>query len=301
VNAAGLLAAIAAFFGFAAAHQLAAGRRGPARSSAGGVGEPRGEGADGGEPAVAASGGRAVGSPQPRLSSRSAQAALRLGLPERLRRSGLEPRLPLAAVLTAKLAAAACGGLAALAAAPAAPGRTALLVIAGLPIAGFLVPDAMLERAARRRRRRLLAALPDALDLLAVNAGAGRGVPASFAQLAAGEGPLAEEMRVAVAELSCGAPLGIVLGSLRGRVPGPELAALAATIERSRRLGSPIAEQLRRQAAGLRRQGHRAVEEHAARAAPKIQLVVALVLVPSVLLMIAAGLIANAGTLLAGF
>jgi hypothetical protein len=39
----------------------------------------------------------------------------------------------------------------------------------------------------------------------------------------------------------------------------------------------------------------------AARAAPKIQLVVALVLVPSVLLMIAAGLIANADVLLAGF
>ncbi|MGC1167219.1 MAG: DUF4229 domain-containing protein, partial [Solirubrobacterales bacterium] len=43
------------------------------------------------------------------------------------------------------------------------------------------------------------------------------------------------------------------------------------------------------------------VEERAARAAPKIQLVVALVLVPSVLLMIAAGLIANAGSLLSGF
>ncbi len=45
----------------------------------------------------------------------------------------------------------------------------------------------------------------------------------------------------------------------------------------------------------------RHVEESAARAAPKIQLVVALVLVPSVLLMIAAALIANAGVLLAGF
>jgi membrane protein DedA with SNARE-associated domain len=42
-------------------------------------------------------------------------------------------------------------------------------------------------------------------------------------------------------------------------------------------------------------------EERAARAAPKIQLVVALVLVPSVLLMITAGLIAHAGKLLVGF
>ena len=205
-------------------------------------------------------------------------------------------------MLAAKLAGAACGGLAALAAAPAAPGRTALLVAIGLPVAGFLVPDALLEREARRRQRRLLAALPDALDLLAVSAGSGRGPAAGLEQLArAGEGPLAEELRLTVAELSCGMPLGAALRSLRARVPGSELATLVAAIERSRRFGSPLAEQLRRQAGALRRDSRRAVEERAARAAPKIQLVVALVLVPSVLLMIAAGLIANAGTLLAGF
>src|SRR4029079_7759932 len=60
-------------------------------------------------------------------------------------------------------------------------------------------------------------------------------------------------------------------------------------------------EPLRLQAAALRRDARRRLEERAARAAPKIQLVVALVLVPSVLLTIAAGLIANAGTLLQGF
>ena len=155
---------------------------------------------------------------------------------------------------------------------------------------------------ARRRHRRLLAALPDALDLLAVSAGSGRGPAAGLEQLArAGEGPLAEELRLVAAELSCGVPLGAALAALRRRVPGGELATLVAAIERSRRFGSPLAEQLRRQATALRRDSRRAVEERAARAAPKIQLVVALVLVPSVLLMIAAGLIANAGTLLAGF
>jgi len=236
------------------------------------------------------------------LSRRSAGAALRLGLPERLRRAGLEGRVPLSAVLAAKLAAALIGFLAALLIAPAAPGRTSLLAGLAMPVAGFLVPDALLERAARQRRRRLVAALPDALDLLAVSAGSGRGPAAGLEQLAlAGEGPLADELRIAVAELSCGAPLAATLEALRTRVPGGELAALVASIERSRRFGSPLADQLRRQASALRRDSRRAVEERAARAAPKIQLVVALVLVPSVLLMIAAGLIANAGTLLAGF
>jgi tight adherence protein C len=233
---------------------------------------------------------------------RLAVAALRLGLPGRLARAGLASRLPLAAVLLAKLAGVAAGGLAALAAVPAAPGRMSLLVAVGLPLAGFVVPDALLEREAHRRRRRLTGALPDALDLLAVGATSGRGPAAGFAELSRStQGPLGDELRMSVAELSCGRPLSGALESLRARVPGNEMATLCAAIERSRSLGSPLADQLRRQATALRRDQRRAVEERAARAAPKIQLVVALVLVPSVLLMIVAGLIANADALLAGF
>jgi tight adherence protein C len=211
-------------------------------------------------------------------------------------------RLPLPELLPAKIVGAILGGAVALLAAPAAPGRTAILVAIGLPLGGFLAPDVLRERQARRRHRRLVAALPDALDLLAVSAGSGRGPAAGLEQLArAGEGPLAEELRLTLAELSCGTPLSAALRSLRARVPGAEVARLVAAVERSRQLGSPLADQLRRQATALRRDSRREVEDRAARAAPKIQLVVALVLVPSVLLMITAGLIANAGTLLAGF
>jgi tight adherence protein C len=171
-----------------------------------------------------------------------------------------------------------------------------------MPLAGFFVPDALLERRARLRRRRLVASLPDALDLLAVGAASGRSPAAGFAEIArSGVGPLADELRIAVAELECGSPLAEALQALRARVPGNEIATLCAAIERSRRYGSPLADQLRRQSSALRRDQRRLVEEHAARAAPKIQLVVALVLVPSVLLMIAAALIANADVLLAGF
>jgi tight adherence protein C len=215
---------------------------------------------------------------------------------------GRSLRLSLPKLLLAKLAGAGAGLLVALAATPVAPGRTALLVLVGMPVAGFLAPDALRQRRARLRQRRLVAALPDALDLLAVSTGSGRGPAAGIEQLArAGEGPLAEELRLTLADLSCGVPLGAALESLRQRVPGSELATLVAAIERSRKLGSPLADQLRRQATSLRRDSRRAIEERAARAAPKIQLVVALVLVPSVLLMIAAGLIANAESLFAGF
>ncbi len=201
-----------------------------------------------------------------------------------------------------KLACAVAGLLVALLAAPVAPGRLSILVLVGMPLAGFFVPDAIRERRARQRQLRLVAALPDALDLLAVSATSGHSVAAGFAEVAGtGEGPLADELRATVAGLACGESLPEALRSLRARVPGSEIAALCASIERSRQFGSPLAEQLRRQASALRRDQRRAVEERAARAAPKIQLVVALVLVPSVLLMIAAALIANADVLLSGF
>ena len=201
-----------------------------------------------------------------------------------------------------RIAGAIAGALVALIAAPAAPGRLSWLVAMGLPAAGFVAPDALRARRERRRSRLLVASLPDALDLLAVGATAGRSPTAGFAEIArAGAGPLAEELGATVAELECGRPLADALAELRARVPGAEVATLCASIERSRRFGSPLADQLRRQSSALRREQRRAVEERAARAAPKIQLVVALVLVPSVLLMIAAWLIANADVLLSGF
>ena len=201
-----------------------------------------------------------------------------------------------------KLAGVAAGGLAALAVAPAAPGRISLLVAAGLPAAGFLVPDALLERRARLRSRRLLGALPDACDLLAVGAAAGRGTAAGLAEIAgAGGGPLADELRMTVAELACGgrcrrrcARSATVSRAARWRRSAPRSSARAVSARRS-----PIS--CAASPAALRRDQRRAVEERAARAAPKIQLVVALVLVPSVLLTIAAALIANADVLLSGF
>jgi tight adherence protein C len=233
---------------------------------------------------------------------RLAEAALELGIPARLARAGLGSRVPMVAVMLSKLGAAGLGAIAGWLAAPAAPGRLSILVAAGLPAACFLAPDALLERRARQRRRALLASLPDALDLIAVGSTSGRSPAAGFAEIAGtGRGPLADELRMVVTELDCGEPLPAALAGLRERVPGGELATLVASIERSRALGSPLADQLGRQATSLRRDQRRAVEEGAARAAPKIQLVVALVLVPSVLLMIAAALIANADVLLAGF
>ena len=227
--------------------------------------------------------------------------ALGVGTARRLRRAGLEHRVRAEAVIVGKAAGMLLGGVAALGAAPAAPGRTSLLVALALPAGGFVAPDALLERAARRRHARLLAALPDALDLMAAGAAAGRPPVAALAAVADGTAtPLADEVSMCMAEISCGVPAGDALERLRDRAGGAELATLAATLARSGRYGSPLADQLRTQATAVRLDQRRVVEERAARAAPKIQLVVALVLVPSVLLLIVAALLANSGAITGG-
>lgn len=230
------------------------------------------------------------------------EAAARLGLPARIARAGLAGRLAPAAVVAAKVVGAALGAMTATVAAPALPGRLAVPAAALLLAAGFLAPDAALEHVARRRRARLVAALPDALDMLAVATASGRDPAATFAEVAAGtSGPLAAELGSAVAAIECGVPPREALAAVRARVGGAEIGALAAALERSRTYGSPLADRLHEQATALRRDARRRIEERAARAAPKIQLVVALVLVPSVLLVILAAIVAHSDALFAGF
>ena len=274
-----LLAALAVLLAFAGAWELA-----------GGIGEWLGAAAR--RALSAASGGRA---------GSLAEAAARLRLPERIARAGLGERLDARAVVAAKLAGAGCGALLGTVAAPAVSARLAVAVVGILVVAGFLAPDALLERAARRRGERFVAALPDALDMLAVGAASGRPPAIVFGEIAGGTaGPLASELGAAVAEIECGASTRRAIDGMRERVPVAEVGALAAAIERSRVYGSPLSEQLHLQATALRRDARRRIEERAARAAPKIQLVVALVRVPSGRLMIVAAIVAHADELRAG-
>ncbi len=243
---------------------------------------------------------RSPGSVLPALPSRLAPLAERLQLAPRLARAAAPAWLTVPALMWLKAGTALAALTVVPAAAPVAPGRLSLVVAIGLPIAGFFVPDALLERRAAARGRALRGSLPNALDLLATAAAAGRAPLSGLEEISRGEGALARELSMLVAETSCGAPQRSAFEALRRRVPAPELAAMCGVIERSRRYGSPLADQLLEQASSLRSSQRRQIAESAAKAAPKIQLAVALLLVPSVLLMIAAGLLSHLDSFLAG-
>ena len=238
-----------------------------------------------------------------RPSSATAGTGILLaGAERRLERAALAHRLSASTVLAGKLASAVLSLPAAFAAAPVAPGRLGSLVLIGVPLAAFVAPDLLLERAARSRRERVAAALPDALDLMATGAASGRGAGALLGEaMRSSRGPLREELAAAVVAIECGSSQEAALRDLRERAQGDNLGSVATALERSRRHGSPLSRALHEQAGSLRGDQRRAIAERAARAAPKMQLVVALLLVPSVLLIVAAAIIANSGSLLPSF
>jgi tight adherence protein C len=201
---------------------------------------------------------------------------------------GLGPR----ELMAGKLAAAVTCGAGGLPIAAAAPGRLGPLLAAAAPVAGFLAPDLWLARRAAERARRVTRELPAMLDLLRVGIEAGVSLPATLRDV--GErtaGPLAAEWRAVGREVALGVPLSFALREMLVHLPQPEVQALVAALERAGRHGTPLAETLAGQARDARFALHRRVREEAARAGPKIQLVVALLLVPSVLLLVAAALV----------
>ena len=195
-------------------------------------------------------------------------------------------------LMAAKAAAALAGGGVGATLSAAAPGRLGPLLLVGGPCAGFLAPDLWLARLAASRARRVRRELPAMLDLLRVTVQAGLSLQAALASVGRRtSGPLAHEWRALARETELGVPLLSALeGSVR-RFPLPEIRAFASALERAIRHGAPLAEALAAQAREARFALRRRVQEDAARAGPKIQLVVALLLVPSVLLLVAAGLV----------
>jgi tight adherence protein C len=214
-------------------------------------------------------------------------------LAARLAAAGQPAGLGARELMAAKIAAAVAVGAAGMLLATAAPGRLGPLIAVLAPPAGFLSPDLWLARLAAGRARKVRRELPTLLDLLRVTVEAGSSLGEALRSVGErAEGPLAAEWRAIGRQVALGVPLSAALAGMVERVPLPEVRALVAALDRARRHGAPLAETLAAQARDARFALARRVREDAARAGPKMQLVVALLLVPSVLLLVAAALAA---------
>ena len=213
-----------------------------------------------------------------RLAARPDDAA-------RIARAGLTRDLPVASLSRARAGAALAAAGLALPLAVASPAAAALAPALGR--AGAIVPSRWLAARQAARRRALVRELPDLLDLLGICVESGMALDPAL-ELAAGRlgGTLGSEIERVLLDLSLGTPRADAYRALVERTGAPEIAQTVGALLQAEELGAPLSRALEGQGAALRVARRQAARERAARAAPKIQLVVSLLMVPAVLLLV---------------
>lgn len=227
-----------------------------------------------------------------RLGRRAGTAPPPRDLGRRIAAAGLDPGVSAADVMALKGALVLLAVVVGVPLTVGLPGALGFLSVLVLPVGAFFVPDRWLVLRARRRAAVLAVEVSDVLDLLRVAVAAGQTPGRAMGEVGRRHpGLLAAELRRTAREVGAGAPRGQALDGLAARCPSPTVAALVAAIHRADRHGVPLAPSLAALAADARADRVRLLADHAARAAPKIQLVIALLLVPAVLLLVAAAMI----------
>lgn len=179
-----------------------------------------------------------------------------------------------------------------------------VFLLAGQPLIGILCAVLLsiwmplwLRGAVQTRQRELDRELPDFLDVLGVTVSAGLGFRAALERVCEfHEGALAQEMQRTLQEMAVGVSRREAFVALRDRSRSEALGTFVTALLQAEELGVPLAEALSDIAREVRREHATAARQEAARAAPKVSLVVTLTILPgAMLLVIASVLIANAG------
>ena len=168
----------------------------------------------------------------------------------------------------------------------------ALAMIAAFVI-GVIVPEYVLGVMIRRRRRIIAACFPDALDLLVICTMAGNSLASGIRRVAHELAricpPLADELTVCADELTLSGDVSATLAHFAMRVDFTSARSLATTLTQSQRFGTPITQALRTLSRTERTEQIVALEERAAKLAPKITLPMMLFILPTVCLIAAPG------------
>lgn len=179
---------------------------------------------------------------------------------------------------------------------------TPLVAAAPLLVVGLrLLPDRLLGRRAVGRRRAIVDALPDLLDLMVICVESGMALdPALRMASTRLGGPLGDEVAVMLDAQALGTPRRAAYRALANRVGSDDVGRLVAALLQAEELGTPLAHALAGQAEALRAVRRQVIRDRAARAAPRIQLVVALVMVPGALLLVLGVMLVELAAQIAG-
>jgi tight adherence protein C len=151
------------------------------------------------------------------------------------------------------------------------------------PVAGWFLPRFGLWSSGRGRSAVIERELPDFLDVLAVTISAGLGFRAALRRVASlVGGPVGEEMLVALRQIDLGSSRRTAFEEMRERNTSPSLHNFVTAFLQAEELGTPLSGFLETYSAELRRNAGQRARTAAARANPKISLILTLVIMPAI-------------------
>ncbi|MCU1558613.1 MAG: Tight adherence protein [Microbacteriaceae bacterium] len=137
-----------------------------------------------------------------------------------------------------------------------------VILIAAFAIAGLVLRDYLLQRAARARLARISSELPTVLEFLTLSLSAGEGILDAIRRVSrVSRGELAAELSGVVAAVNTGLPLAESLSDLAHGVQHAALTRCIEQITGALERGTPLAEVLRAQAQDARDEGKRELLE----------------------------------------
>lgn len=161
-------------------------------------------------------------------------------------------------------------------------------------VAGWIVPEYIVSARAKARRETIRAALPDALDLLAVSVEAGLGFDASITKITEHmDGPLSNEFALMLGEIRVGEGRSDALKKMEQRVGAPEVSSFVRSIIQADQLGISLGRILRVQAADTRLRRQASAEEKAMKAPIKMLFPTVLFIFPSMFIVVLGPAILN--------
>ena len=152
---------------------------------------------------------------------------------------------------------------------------------------GFMFPDLWLTSRINRRRKGVFRAMPDALDLLTICVEAGLGFDAAMAKVQEKwDNELALEFGRVIQEIRLGKLRRDALRDMAERIGVAELTSFVAAVIQSEQLGVSLAKVLRIQSDQMRVRRRQMAEEEAHRAPIKMIFPIALLIFPSILIVL---------------
>lgn len=132
-------------------------------------------------------------------------------------------------------------------------GKMGLLLLLGMPVIGYIVPDVIINGKARSRQEQIQVALPDMLDQITISIESGSSFENALARTGhTGNGPLSDEIVRTVQDIALGIPRRDAYDALVERTDVEELRTFVRAIIQGEEFGVSVSEIVRDQAAAMR-------------------------------------------------